>query len=65
MFQNKNNRSRSISDEGGPLSIDFLNIVITVLNMCILFAEKELLTYKMKGKDGILTDEDSDGKWNM
>ena len=28
----------------------------------IFCAEKELLAYKVKGKDGILADEDSDGK---
>ena len=29
----------------------------------IFCVEKELLAYKVKGKDGILADEDSDGKW--
>ena len=28
----------------------------------IFCAEKELLAYKVKGNDGILADEDSDGK---
>ena len=32
-------------------------------SICIFCAEKELLAYKVKGKDGILADEDSDGKW--
>lgn len=32
------------------------------LSICIFCTEKELLAYKVKGKDGILADEDSDGK---
>lgn len=38
----------------------FLNLIPTICN--IFWTEKELLAYKMKGKDGILADEDSDGK---
>lgn len=30
--------------------------------LCIFCPEKELLAYKVRVKDGILTDEDSDGK---
>lgn len=38
--------------------------MLTVLNICIFFAEKELLAYKMKGKDGFLADDNTDGKRN-
>ena len=46
------------------LSYRILHTYQNSLNICIFLAEKELLAYKMKGKDGFLADEESDGKRN-